>query len=246
MKGSMPTLKLSNDRKVSPLSKWQKNRGKPIAKPVIPNAFGLPAGNSCPDMTEWCNVCYADSIQRMYTNVSKLLWHNFDLLKECGSNVSKMTDLLDEAVKSIDWKGKPKVFRWHWSGDIFSKPYAIAIAECCRLNPDIQFYIYTRSFDWVSSIVEVDNLAVYLSVDRYNAKKAKKVRTKFPEVMIAACGDDWDESEELMRTVVGRNAPKCPENTKKIPLVSEDGVGACVACGMCPEAKNHVRFSNKK
>lgn len=239
-------LKLSSDRKVSPKSKCYVRNGKKEFRPVVPNAFGLPAGDSCPDMTEWCAVCYADSIQKMYTNVNKLLWHNFDLLKECGSNVNRMVDLLDEAVKSINWKGEEPVFRWHWSGDIFSKPYAAAIAECCRRNPGVQFYIYTRSFDWVSCIVGVPNLAVYLSVDPFNIDKAKKTYAKFPEVMIAACGETWEESEDLMREVVGRNAPRCPENTKKIPLVSDEGVGACVACGMCPEAKNHVRFANKK
>lgn len=236
-------LKLSSDRKVSPRSKCYIRKGKKEHKPAVPNSFGLPAGASCPGMTDWCGVCYAESIQKMYTNVSKLVWHNYDLLQECGSNVSRMVDLLDEMVKSINWRGEKQVFRWHWDGDIFSKPYAVAIAETCRLNPEVQFWIYTRSFDWVDQIVNVPNLTVYLSVDAYNLIKAKKTYRRYPQVKIAACADTWDAAEEIVRDVTGRNAPRCPELTKKIPLVNDDGVGACVACKLCITGVNNVRFA---
>lgn len=242
-------LKLSTDRKVSPRSAWYNRKGgKREAKPKIPNAFGLPAGDSCPGMTEFCSSCYAESIQKMYTNVDKLLWHNYDLLKACGANVNKMTSLLDEAVKSVNWRGEEKVFRYFWSGDLYSRPFTAAVAETCRMNPDVQFWLYTRSIYYVDLIVGISNLTVYLSVDAYNKEEAKKVLAGFPELMIAACGETWGESEEIMRDVVGRNAPRCPENSGKIPLVSEEGVGACVgsSCKMCVYGRNHVRFSVKK
>lgn len=238
----MSKLKLSNDRKVSPRSRWTK--GGP--KPVVPNSFGLPAGDSCPDMTEFCESCYADTLQKCWTNVRKLVWHNLDLLKSCGSNVNKMVVLLDEMVKSVNWRDEPQLFRWHWNGDIYSKPYAAAIAKTCHLNPEIQFLIYTRSFDWVDQLVDVPNLTVYLSVDKFNLAKAKKVHKKFPHLMIAACDETWAGGEDILRSMIGRNAPKCPEQTEKIPLVTEDGIGACVKCGMCWYGRNHVRFSSKE
>lgn len=238
----MPRLKLSNDRKVSPWSRWTKGG----YKPVIPNAFGLPAGDSCPGATEFCDRCYADALQKCWTSVDKLVWHNLDLLRECGSNVKKMVELLDEMVKSIDWRDGPQLFRWHWNGDLFSKPYTAAVAQTCRLNPDIQFLIYTRSLNWVDLLVEVPNLTVYLSVDKFNLAKAKKVYKKYPDLMLAACDETWDGGEQILRSIIGRNAPKCPELTGKIPLVTEDGVGACVKCGMCWYGRNHVRFASKE
>lgn len=239
-------LKLSADRKISPLSKWKTYKDGVRAEPLVKNGFGLPAGDSCPGLTEFCQSCYACKSEKMYPNVNKLVWYNFELLQQCGSNVTKMVDLLDEMVKSVNWHGQNKVFRWHWDGDIFSKAYAIAIAETAKLNPDVQFWLYTRSFDWVAQIVDVPNLVVYLSVDKFNQKKAKNVLKKFPQVLVAACGDTWAESEEIMRATVGRDAPKCPELTGRYPLVSEDGIGACVQCDMCIYGKNHVKFAVKR
>lgn len=243
----MNKLKPSNDRKVSTKSRWSiAKSGKRTAKPMVPNSFGLPALDSCPDWTEWCrNVCYAFNLQRAWSNVDNLVHHNLDLLKSCGSNVNKMVALLNEMVQSIDWKGTEKLFRWHWDGDIFSKPYAVAIAKTCQSNPDIQFWLYTRSFDFVPALLNIPNLAVYLSVDSFNIDKAKRLYNQYhPYLWIAACADTWEESETIMRDVVGRNAPRCPELTGKVPLVSENGVGACIDCGLCIYGRNHVRFAS--
>lgn len=243
----MQALKLSGDRKVSPRSRWSivKKTGKPVAKVKINNAFGLPAMDSCPEFTEWCRkVCYAFNLQRLYTNVDNLVRHNLNILKECGANVARMVELLVTMVESVKWDDAVKVFRWHWDGDVFSLPYAHAIAETARRTPDVQHWLYTRSFGFVGALVNVPNLTVYLSVDRFNADEAKRTLALYPSLLVAACGDTWDESEELMRAVVGRNAPRCPELTHKIPLVTPSGEGACVACGLCIYGRNHVRFAS--
>lgn len=240
-------LKLSGDRKVSPRNRWQlvKKTGKRVAKPKVFNSFGLPAIESCPEYTEWCSqVCYAFNLQRAWSTVDRLVSHNLSLLKACGSNVAKMTTLLSEMVSSVNWHGSEPVFRWHWNGDIFSRPYAIAIANTCKAFPDTQFWLYTRSFEFVPEILDIPNLTVYLSVDPYNIIQATKLYGEYPQLLIAACADTWQESEDIMRSVVGRNAPRCPELTHKIPLVTENGEGACVACGLCIYGRNHVRFAS--
>ena len=244
----MSKLKLSADRKVSPLSRWEfvKKTLKWRAKPKVMNSFGLPALISCPGFTEWCKtICYAFSTQRFYPSVQKLVDHNLEVLRSAGSNIKKMTELLCEMVASVNWHGTTPVFRWHWDGDIFSAPYAVAIANTCEAFPNIQFWLYTRSFDFVHLLRDIPNLAVYLSVDEYNMHAAIDIRDSYPQFLVAACADTWDESEVLMRKVVGRNAPRCPELTGKIPLVSPDGIGACVACGLCIYGRNHVRFASK-
>lgn len=238
-------MKLSGDRKVSALCSWHNVKGKQVAKPKVKNAFGLPAGDSCPGRTEWCESCYAEKLQKAWTNVDALVWHNLNTLLSCGSNVPKMTKLLDEMVKSVKWYDQEKVFRWMWNGDIFSSYFARSIVKTCDLNPDIQFWLYTRSFKWVNLLYGVPNLTVYLSVDEHNLEAARKVYNSVEPgtVWVAAGADSWEQTEEIMRDVVGRNAPRCPELTGKLPMVTADGKGACVACGMCIKGVNHVRFA---
>lgn len=239
-------LKLSGNRKVSPLSRITSSKE---AKVKVKNAFGLPAFDSCTYFTEWCiGTCYADRIQTAWTNVDALVWHNLETLRSVGSNVPKMVALLDEMVKSVNWHGQEKVFRWLWNGDVFSALFARAIAKTCDLNPEVQFWMYTRSFAYTPHLWGIPNLVVYLSVDEYNIDWAKKVYNSVTPgtVWIAACADTWEQTEEIMREVVGRNAPRCPELTGKIPLVSDDGVGACVQCKLCYKSINHVRFSSQK
>lgn len=238
-------LKLSGNRKVSPLSVITSSQ----AKPKVKNSFGLPAFDSCTYFTEWCmDVCYADKIQTAWTNVDKLVWHNLEALKSCGSSVPKMVNLLDKMVKSVKWYDQEKVFRWLWNGDVFSALFARAIVKTCDLNPEVQFWMYTRSFAYIPLLLNIPNLVVYMSVDEYNIDWAKDVYSKIEpgKVWIAACADTWEQTEEIMREVVGRNAPRCPELTGKIPLVSDDGVGACVQCKLCYKSINHVRFSSQK
>jgi hypothetical protein len=246
----VPKLKLSSDRKVSPLSRYQASQKRWM--PKVANSFGLPAGRqgSCPDATDWClSLCYADRLQSAWSSVDRLVWHNMNLLKECGSNVARMVALLTEMVGSVNWYGTEKVFRWHWDGDVFSASYARAIARTCDAFPDIRFWIYTRSFEYVPFLLNVPNLVVYLSVDRCNIDAAATLynatrgRSK-PLLRIAACADTWEETESLMRQVTGRNAPRCPELTGKTPLVNDKGQGACVACGLCIRGTNHVRFAS--
>jgi protein gp88 len=235
-------LKLTSDRKVSPLSRYEK--GAKRWKPKVANSFGLPAFLSCPEFTNWCKqVCYAANLERVFTSANRLVNHNLTLLKACGSNVKAMTTLLTELVGSVKWHGTARVFRWHWDGDLFSRPYTAAVASTCQAFPDIQFWLYTRSFDYVPLLVDIPNLTVYLSTDEYNIDKAKRTYAAHPTLRIAACANSWEQSEDIMRQVVGRSAPRCPALTGKTPMVNDEGVGACVACKLCIRGTNHVRFA---
>lgn len=244
-------LKLSNDRKVSPRSKWAVAAKR--WEPMVPNSFGLPAGISCPGKTAFCEGCYAENIERAFPSVSKLTHHNLDLLLACGSNVSAMAELLGEAIdayraahlKAEKRQGEsiPMVFRIHWDGDFFSFQYASAWARVIRANADVTFWAYTRSFAYVGALAGLANLSLYLSVDEHNADEAQDTHELFPWARLAFCAATWDETETLARKVSGRNAPRCPELAGKMPLVSTDGVGACVDCGLCFRGTNNVRFS---
>lgn len=246
-------LKLSNDRKVSPRSRYE--RAAKRWAPIVPNAFGLPARRSCVGTTPFCDGCYAENIERAFPSVGRLLQGNLEALQACGSNVGAMAALLSDAmdlfeaacVKAERRTGEPipRVFRIHWDGDFYSAQYAAAWAQVIRSRPSVSFWAYTRSFDYVGQLSGLDNLTLYLSVDEWNAAAARGVAAEHPWVRFALCGATWDDTEVLAQKVTGRNAPRCPELTGRTPLVSDGGVGACVTCGLCIRGTNNVRFAAK-
>lgn len=238
-------LRLSADRKVSPLSIFSESEQEWRVK--VKNAFGLPAGDSCPGATEWCfsetgGKCYANKIQKYRPNVDKLVWYNFELLKAAGS-AKKMTALLVEMIGSIKWYGTDRIFRWFWDGDLFSRSLTTAIRNTCLAFPEIQFYLYTRSFQFVYLLTDTPNLVVYLSVDCYNVGKAKKTKKNHPWTKLAFSADTWDETEQLA-TMFQEKAVRCPELTGALPLVTDEGEGACISCQMCVYGIQNVSFAS--
>ncbi len=53
------------------------------------------------------------------------------------------------------------------------------------------------------------------------------------------------EIASVLDANTGKPGAKCPENAKRIPLISTNG-SACVSCGLCVFGKADVRFSATK
>lgn len=241
------TLTRSKDRKVT-------NYVTPAGNAGIANAFGIPAGVSCPGMTSFCEkVCYARKLERIYKGVSKSVIANFEqlLYADYLDGLDGMEQLLFDMVKSFsdecDKRGAEKKFRIHWDGDFFSRDYAAAWHNVIQVFPDIQFWVYTRSFTddvfVIDILADLDNLTLYLSADPVNIDLANKVAGEYPSVFIATVADTFAEARD---TIAGdRKAYNCPENGKRIPLISDKG-SACVRCGICISGRGDVLFSAKK
>lgn len=252
-------LKVSRDRKVSPYSVWRTAAKR--WEPQVANSFGLPSGppasgGSCTGVTEFCIGCYADALEIGFPSVGRLVDHNLAALQACGSNVSRMAELLTGVVDvfvaeccKAERKGATveRVYRIHWDGDFYSRPYAAAWAQVCRAFPDVQFWLYTRSFNVVDLLAGIPNLVVYLSVDEGNVTKARAAHKRHPWTHLAFCGATWAETEALAARFPGESrGPRCPELTGKVPMVNAEGVGACVTCGLCVWGRNNVRFAQEK
>lgn len=240
----MSALKRSHDRKTA-------NRANGAGEQsALKNAFSLPSGTeySCPGATSVCDkVCYAGKLERQYPAYRALGLHNWELLTNATYNgmCILLWDMIDEFVKECEKHSVPKIFRWHADGDIFSEAYAQAIAETCRSFPDVQFWIYTRSFEYVEWIAPVRNLSVYLSVDSENQEKAMETYAKFPDmVKLAYLADTHEIGKEALVEETGRRGVICPENAKTIELITPKG-GACMTCGLCVFGRDHVRFAIK-
>lgn len=233
---------------------------------MIPNAFGLPAGTTCPGRTEFCIKCYAENLERAYTSTRNLLAGNLAALQAAGT-VAGMAALLadmvgrylqafDKALAAGRVDDTHRVFRIHWDGDYYSADYAAAWAAVMREFPNVQFWSYTRSLDYVHTLADIPNHALYVSVDEYNATAAAVVLAANPNVRAAYCATTHAQAAELA-AVVDRGRPAvCPENVGRLPLVvatsgrrtdtvatGDDGRGACVTCTLCVYGKRDVTFA---
>lgn len=240
------TLKRSSDRKTA-------NAATASANVAIRNAFGLPSGQaySCPGATSVCeSVCYAGKIERQYPNVMASALHNWALVKDAtfGELTILLSEMIDAFRSECVKRSAPMEFRIHHDGDFFSRTYADAWAFVVRLNPDIQFWVYTRSFtpgiNVVDLIADIPNLAVYLSVDAVNRGYATTIREEYPSVRFAMLADTAADAALELATL-GTRGGICPENVKRIPLITAEG-GACHTCQLCVKGKCDIRFAIAK
>ena len=235
-------LTRSKDRKVT-------NAVSPNGKtPTIANTFGLPAGNaySCPNQTPTCaKVCYAGKLEKIYKGVRNVLMSNWDQLKD--ADYDTMVSLIDEMIidfkKDCDKRSAEKLFRIHWDGDFFNDTYTIAWVEVIRRHPDIQFWVYTRVPSAAELLKGIKNLSLYFSTDNDNIETAKELKQN--GIRLAYLADNFAMGQATMKELIGKPGAKCPENAKRIPLISTNG-SACVSCSLCVYSKSDIVFSASK
>lgn len=255
-------LKASADTKTA--AKVRRERKKYAAK--VHNTMGLFPGMSCPGATAVClAICYALAIANRYRDSGRLLLHNTRQIMAAGDDVDRIVRLLRPLIvrfrRESARHGLPLLYRLHWAGDFITLAYALAWAQIIAENPDIDFWGYTRSFteelDVIPHLDGIDNLTLYLSVDRENVEAAERVLQARPHLRVSTLGDDSVEAQELLVRLTGRRAPMCPENVQRMPLVvtpdrrsrpavGETGMGACAACRMCVDGVQNVGFSISK
>jgi hypothetical protein len=237
------TLIRSKDRKVT-------NAVSPNGKtPTIANTFGLPSGKafSCPGATSVCEkICYAGKLEKVYKGVKDILVKNWEQLKD--AKYPDMVSLLDEMIISFkadcDKRNADKLFRIHWDGDFFNVTYTIAWAAVIKKHSDVQFWVYTRSDFAVPILKGIPNLALYFSADDANFELATKLKQE-QGVSLAYLAENFAMGKERMLEIVSKSAVPCPENNKKLPLISDKG-SACVTCGQCVFERNDILFSRSK
>lgn len=239
----MSKLKRSNDRKVT-------NAVSPNGKtPTIANTFGLPSGKaySCPGETSVCSkVCYAGKLEKIYKGVRDTLLHNWNLLKDADHDTMEalLMEMIEDFKKDCDKKDAPKLFRIHWDGDFFSDEYAFAWKHVVLNNPDVQFWVYTRVPSAANMLKNIENLSLYFSADSENIKTAVELKQTHG-IRMAYLAQNFAAGQETLKQLISKPGAKCPENAKRIPLISTNG-SACVTCGLCVYNKADIVFSASK
>lgn len=238
----MPLVR-SKDRKVT-------NAVSPNGKtPTIANTFGLPSGKSysCPGATSVCEkVCYAGKLEKIYKGVKDVLLNNWELLKNADQLEMEalLYQMIDEFDKDCVKRNAERLFRIHWDGDFFNETYTHAWKNVIKAWPNIQFWVYTRSDFAVPILEDVPNLALYFSTDDDNWELATRLKEEH-SVKLAYLANNFAMGKERMLQIVNKSAIPCPENAKKLPLISDKG-SACVTCGQCVFARNDILFSVTK
>ena len=89
-------------------------------------------------------LCYAAKQECYLPSVRNLRWWNYNQLLACGSDVNLLYELI-----SISLPARTSAVRIHSSGDFYSKEYFTAWCFVARMNPNIEFYGYTKELDYV-------------------------------------------------------------------------------------------------
>lgn len=236
----------SKDRKVA------NQVNKAGSQASMANTFGLPSGKafSCPGATSVCEtICYAGKLEKVFKGVRNVLVSNYEQLLEANT-LGNMYLLLDEMIQDFkqecEKRNADKLFRIHWDGDFFNEDYTYAWAQIIRDNPDVQFWAYTRS-DFAVEILtgfDIPNLALYFSADSANKELAWQLKREYG-VKLAYLAKDFATGKSDFNEQQEKSAIPCPENNKKIPMISEKG-SACVTCSQCVFARNDILFSATK
>jgi hypothetical protein len=108
----------------------------------------------------------------------------------------------------------------------------------------VQFWVYTRVATAAVILKDISNLSLYYSTDDENKNIAAELRNEH-NTRLAYLGKTFAVTETVMKELTGKPGAKCPENAKRIPLISTNG-SACVSCGLCVFNKADIRFSASK
>ena len=207
----------------------------------------VPEGRKLPD-------CYVAKLMSAYGGVQPILEHNTKLLM--GATEKQMTNLLRAEFRrflaaEVKRNGSavfktPPLYRMHWSGDVFNAKYARAIAAAVNVYPEINFWMYTRSFKYVPILCNIPNLILYLSLDPVNTTLGLKtfLANKSQTNSLGICYmSKTNNLLEHMKTL-GIEAPPelnkylklstCPVDTGKMELE-----GGCMRCQQCTRVLNN-------
>lgn len=183
----------------------------------------LTSGESCPGASSWCEaLCYAKKGFFQMPTIQQRYQQQLVLLREDpGAYQAQLT--LEVA------KLRPgSLFRFHVSGDIDSVEHVGIIAAVTKSRPDVEFWLYTRSYRVTAirravekQLFQLPNLHVWASTDP----------------SMPAAPEGWREARVFDTEGEAREArfPVCPEQTGLRP--------DCQSCGLCWHAKPSARLA---
>jgi hypothetical protein len=129
----------------------------------MPN-FSIPAGDTCPGKSEFCQGCYAQKGFFQMPRLKSSYTQNLESTHK-DSFVHTMIGHIQQTTRKV------KTFRIHVAGDFYSASYTRKWIAIVKALPDIQFYAYTRSWrvETIKPALEelraLPNIQLFASVD---------------------------------------------------------------------------------
>lgn len=144
----------------------------PGAKPLSNSTRGqlTNVSGTCNGCCDGCEgKCYAVRDGKLHHNACIPAWSKNTLIMR-NDIESMFTQLKNGLIKK-----KAKVLRWHSAGEIESFDYLLHMVKLAVEMPDVQFYCYTKRFDFVSQYLRdfkkfPKNFVVNISVWHDNDK----------------------------------------------------------------------------
>jgi len=135
-----------------------------------------------------CSKCYALKGRYVFPNVQDALEVRFQGMSD--------PQWIDKMVFMIGKREKSGFFRWHDSGDLQSVAHLAAIVEIAKRLPNIQFWLPTREFSFVSEYMATnaipDNLTIRLSALMFDGKPPVAIAKRLGLVTSgASTGNDF-------------------------------------------------------
>jgi hypothetical protein len=121
--------------------------------------FNLLQVVTCPNATEGClKFCYANKSNnniKVKNSASRISRTKNTVL----SMYANFEEIVTEVIKLVESStNKSTVFRWHESGDIYSKEYFEKMINIMSKNSSVQFMFYTKTIFTLSKINEINNM----------------------------------------------------------------------------------------
>jgi hypothetical protein len=117
-------------------------------------AFGIPAGITCPFAGACKEFCYAKKGSFRYPVVKAAQSRRWEATKQAN---------FPEVITAEIKKRKVKRLRIHDSGDFYSRAYLAKWVAIAELNPETQFYAYSKSLPYFQGVTLPSNLRVIFS-----------------------------------------------------------------------------------
>lgn len=158
---SKANAKTINLLKVAVLNKYLKNNRKVYS-------LDISSGITCPgakDCHSWVKVdrqtnkakivdgphcifrCFSATQEALFERVRVVRASNYDQIRNAGDVDETTTLILNSLPKNAG------IIRLHVGGDFFSITYMQAIVELAKLRPDILFYFYTKSLQYLKFVI---------------------------------------------------------------------------------------------
>ena len=222
---------------VTSIAKGNKKMGKIPSVSLLPGAhpLRLKNGEILTDIKGTCTGCCENCCEENCYAINYAKYHHNSCIPAYAKNTllarHEMERYFNDIQKYIDGQKKNKVtvFRFHVSGEIPSVMYLKRMMQFAEDNPTIQFYCYTKRFNWIERYIHENgslpkNFIALMSIWHKNYDNPFHL----PEFI-------YDDGVEPDVSAL----PHCRAVDKN---GKETGV-TCEECGMCYHSKKNSKIA---